>query len=422
MLADSRIPEEVAALQQRLLPEIIRHAAANVPFYQQAFRSLGLEPGDIRGVGDLRKLPLISRGDLADHPDAFHGSNYDLAQCTAFPSSGSTGQQVTVHYDDDALRFLDELQRRGFIGMFWRRHGPGRVLGPGRHRRVAIVSPGGGMHVHLRSSAASAGIPCLSILDPVEKNIDEMERLQPEVIFTFSSYLEVLLYNLPDGKLQCIRPKAVIFTASELKPNVRSTLEALWGCEFFGLYATSENQMVGYECVDHSGYHMFDPICPFMVLDDQGREANVGESGELVISNLYNKATVLLNYRQGDVASRAHACPCGCPLPKIGYLEGRVSDSIILPDGRVVTMRSLTPVFHKERGVRQFQVIQEARDRLLILVSMAQPDAREATRRIMERIRDTLPPGITVCVEKVDRIQPDPRTGKIRQLVPLREG
>ena len=49
----------------------------------------------------------------------------------------------------------------------------------------------------------------------------------------------------------------------------------------------------------------------FRVADAEGRTVPVGSEGEVIVSNLHNQATVLLNYRLGDRGALA-AAPCLC--------------------------------------------------------------------------------------------------------------
>src|SRR5205085_8745738 len=68
--------------------------------------------------------------------------------------------------------------------------------------------------------------------------------------------------------------------------------------------------------------------------DGTTRAARPGETGEVVITDLHNLAQPLIRYVGGDsaVARPAVPCKCGRTLPRIGPIEGRVTDT--LRDGR----------------------------------------------------------------------------------------
>jgi phenylacetate-CoA ligase len=48
----------------RRVREIVTHAHANAPAFAQKMAAVGAEPGDIRGVADLARLPVTEKGDL----------------------------------------------------------------------------------------------------------------------------------------------------------------------------------------------------------------------------------------------------------------------------------------------------------------------------------------------------------------------
>ena len=56
-----------------------------------------------------------------------------------------------------------------------------------------------------------------------------------------------------------------------------------------------------------------------------GRPAEPGEVGEVVITDLNNFSVPLIRYRIGDLATAVDGtpCPCGRDLSRIGRIEGR---------------------------------------------------------------------------------------------------
>ena len=84
-----------------------------------------------------------------------------------------------------------------------------------------------------------------------------------------------------------------------------------------------------------------------------------GEYGEVVVSNLVNRAMVLLNYRLGDLAVLGkHSCECGHTLPWLESLEGKTYEFIELPDGQIVDPGLLWSIFKKRKEVQGYQVVQ----------------------------------------------------------------
>ena len=109
-----------------------------------------------------------------------------------------------------------------------------------------------------------------------------------------------------------------------------------------------------------------------------------GRSGEVVISNLVNHGTVLLNYRLGDVASVSkEPCSCGRTLPLLSELVGRVEDIIFLKTGDFVHPRAVWKIFKFRNEVLQYQLIQHEPERFELSIVTAD---REIYGRLIDDI------------------------------------
>ena len=84
-------------------------------------------------------------------------------------------------------------------------------------------------------------------------------------------------------------------------------------------------------------------------METTGEASTRDVSGEVVISNLFNRAMVLLNYRLDDVAAlRAEPCACGRSLPFIEGVQGRLSEIVTLADGRKLSGLHVEGFFREE--------------------------------------------------------------------------
>jgi len=147
-----------------------------------------------------------------------------------------------------------------------------------------------------------------------------------------------------------------------------------------------------------------------------GLRIRPGERGALVLSNLTNRATVVLNYLLGDMATLATgACPCGRTLPLIESIDGRLTDLIARPGGSVVHSMSIVSPLLGVPGVRQVQIIQEdmLEFRVRVVWAQGEPGNGEDLRAVMLRV---LGAGIRVQVEPVDRIEME-QSGKVKTVI-----
>src|ERR1700746_1981498 len=58
--------QEIRELQWRRLRTLLEHAYGQCPFYRERFERAGLEPGDLRGLEDLRALPVLEKRDIQE--------------------------------------------------------------------------------------------------------------------------------------------------------------------------------------------------------------------------------------------------------------------------------------------------------------------------------------------------------------------
>ena len=59
--------DEMAALQSRRLVEVVNRVYNNVEFYRKKMQDMGIEPGDIKSIEDIGKLPFTTKEDLREN-------------------------------------------------------------------------------------------------------------------------------------------------------------------------------------------------------------------------------------------------------------------------------------------------------------------------------------------------------------------
>jgi phenylacetate-CoA ligase len=174
----------------------------------------------------------------------------------------------------------------------------------------------------------------------------------------------------------------------------------------------------GFECAAHKGLHLNVDLYPLRIVDDSGAGVAVGQCGEVVMSNLVNRATVLLNYRLGDIAALApEACPCGRTLPLMTYLQGRTDDIVELPTGERFHPAVFRAAFNGEDAVWQYQVVHQS-DLHVAVAVVTDEHANRANiqARLAARFARIFGDSVTVSIEfppSIDRSS----AGKLRAVV-----
>jgi len=89
--------EELSARQLRKLQRLVRRAYEEVPFYRALYRGVGFQPGDLRTLDDLRRLPVVTKKQLRQAgEESIISRRFDRRHRVVFYTSGTTGEPFKV--------------------------------------------------------------------------------------------------------------------------------------------------------------------------------------------------------------------------------------------------------------------------------------------------------------------------------------
>jgi phenylacetate-CoA ligase len=381
-------------------------------------RRLGLGPTDFQSAGDLAKLPLLEREQLQSDPEYFASRARPLARYVEVRTSGSTGEPIVFfrHVRGALQRSLGfermEPMLARLLGTRWRRRDA--VIVPPRSWRADEEDQSPQVQwlgLHLRARCRN-----LSLFDPPEEIARELEAFRPHLVKSYGSLIEALYTHLLAARPNFHRPKAVSYTGDAVSDPVRRVLRDDLGIAVLSLYQAVEAGVIGWQCERQAAHHLNVDLCPIRIVDGEDRELPIGEPGEVVVSNLVNRGTVVLNYRLGDLAARLpERCGCGRSLPLLSDVQGRTTDWLESGSGQPIHPQTLRGILRSVEGVRRFQLVQEEPGEVRVITVIA-PDAdRAAIRsRIVDDVR-SLDASIHVDVEFAESL---PRTegGKVRMV------
>jgi phenylacetate-CoA ligase len=138
--------------------------------------------------------------------------------------------------------------------------------------------------------------------------------------------------------------------------------------------------------------------------------------GRVLVTDLLNRSMPLIRYEIGDLASldTDMRCPCGRSLPLIGNIQGRTSDFLRLPSGRMIAGPSLALLAADMRDVRQVQFIQASDPAHVILKVVAGNDYSQRTEEeLRRRMQPYLEQESRLTIVTADSIPSEP-SGKYR--------
>ncbi len=321
-------PEDIKALQSKLLVQQVRHVYENVAYYRAKMDEAGVTPDDIHGVEDLYKLPFLSKSDLRDaYPYGLLAK--PLSECVRIQStSGTTGRRVVSFYTQHDVDLWEECCARAIVAT------------GGSSEDVCQVAYGYGLFTGGAGlNGGSHKVGCLTLpmsSGNTERQIQFMRDLHSTILCCTPSYAAYIGETLKDMGLtpDDIDLKAGIFGAEPWTEEMRHDIEKSLGIKAYDIYGLTETSGPGvaFECEAQDGMHINEDHFLAEIIDpDTGEVLPEGSKGELVFTSLDKEAFPLLRYRTRDICVlHREKCSCGRTLIKMSKPMGRSDDMMII--------------------------------------------------------------------------------------------
>ena len=319
--------DEMTALQSERLVKLVERVYKNVPFYHEKMKALGVEPGDIKGVEDIDKLPFTTKEDLRENYPfgllAVPKSQVARVQGT----SGTTGKLTLASYTQNDVDLWGECVARCLTMAGLTEEDIIHVC-----YGYGLFTGGMGLDFGARKLGAMA-IPMSA--GNTKRQMMCMEDFGATAIACTPSYALHLAESLQEaGLVEKMKLKAGILGAEPWTVEMRQKIENILGINCFDIYGLCEimGPGVAFECIHHNGLHIFeDQFYPEILDPATGKACADGETGELIFTTLTKEAMPLLRYRTKDLTSIGHStCACGRTLPRISKFKGRTDDMKVI--------------------------------------------------------------------------------------------
>jgi phenylacetate-CoA ligase len=222
---------------------------------------------------------------------------------------------------------------------------------------------------------------------------------------------------ISEQQLTVHSPQAIIVGAEKIYDHQRTLIEQVFAAPVFETYGSREFSLIGAECEQHNGFHVTSEHLLVEVLNDDGSPTALGQVGNLVITDLFNRAMPFIRYVIGDLAiAGLSQCSCGRGLPVLGKVTGRQVDRLVTADGRQLAGELFPHLLKEYSAVRQFQVVQRQPDEIEIKLVVRHPwpvSVREALRR---DVQHAIGASTKLFLEEVEHIPLTP-AGKLRVVI-----
>ena len=389
--------EQIEKLQLERLKTTVEHCMHSA-FYKQRFKEAGLEPGDIRSLDDIRKIPFTTKQALRD-TSPFGMASVPLSQCVRLhSSSGTTGNPtVILHTQKDLDEWANAVARcLWMVGcrpddVFQNTSGYGMFTG-------GLGFQYGAERLGMLTVPAAAG--------NTRRQLKFFTDFGTTVVHAIPSYAtriyEVMQQEGIDPRRDT-KLRTLVIGAEPHSEEQRRRIQDMLGVKAYNSFGMSEmcGPGVAFECKEQNGMHIWEDYYIVEIVDPKTLEpVPDGEIGELVLTTINREAMPLLRYRTRDLTRIIPGeCPCGRHHKRIDRMKGRSDDMIVLRGVNIFPIQVEQVLMrYKELGSNYLITLKtdEVNDSMTVEVELAQSytgghDAQKALiKSITSRLHDEI--------------------------------
>jgi phenylacetate-CoA ligase len=395
--------EKLTVLQEELLRPQIARCVASSGLYRAKLESVGAEPGDLRALDDLARLPVVTKEELREdqrlHPPF---GRFAVADVSTFrelhPSTGTTGAPVNTIWSAADVETITDVTART-LWQFGVR--PGDVI----QNAFAYGLWVAGLSTHY----AGARLGCLVVptgtATTTERQIGFLQSVGATVLLATPSYALHIAEGIREREIDPgdlgLRLGCFGGEAGAENPSTRAKLEAGLGIDAFDYYGLAEiGPTFASECEAKAGLHFAEDYVVVECVDTETQEPVAdGELGVLVFTHLTREATPMIRYWSNDYARLSReVCECGrTHVRAIGGIVGRHDDLVVFKGAKFYPSQVEKVVRSFTELSDEFRIEVNARGGTLVerctVVCEAGEGAGAVEQRLMRALRAEL--GVT---------------------------
>lgn len=344
--------DEIAKHHLTHLKKLVNHAYNNSAYYKEKFDQAGINPKQLTDISQLKDYPFLSKEDLVNNQADIYVKKR-FTNTSTKTTGGSTGTPVTLLKDATALAKERAVTWRSYewcgvtVGSpqarFW-----GEPLFKSQRLKSRLID----------LIANRKRLSAFELTDEqMRKYHKQIWQFKPKYFYGYVSVLTMFARFIEKNKLSIPDSlKCVITTSEVLSESDRELMETIFHIPIFNEYGCGEVGSIAHQCEKGNMHLMEDNLIVEIDSDN-------GDSGEIIVTDLFNFSTPLIRYKVGDYASTSNIeCSCGRSLLTIGNIHGRAYDRIVMPDGSFCHPELIMYVFEHLKSfnndLQQFQVIQ----------------------------------------------------------------
>ncbi|MBS1579770.1 MAG: phenylacetate--CoA ligase family protein [Bacteroidetes bacterium] len=366
--------EELQALQQQQLANLLKHSVQTIPFYQKQNIQLTNNP-----YADIKQFPVMHKSLMKNNLKEL--LIYDKTKMVTEKSSGSSGIQGEVFMTLNENRKYQAAQTA-----LWEWSG----YKLGKSFLQTGITPNRGFTKSVKDFLFNTHYINAYNLDKEQiiKNLHIAKKRKCKYFGGYASSLNVYAQMALEEKID-IQFEGFISWGDKLFEHYKNNINKAFGNPVITeLYGTTEGFVISASC-KYGNYHLLTPQTYIELLDKNGNEVKDGEIGYVVATRLDAPSFPLIRYYLGDLAIKANEqeiCKCGRELPILKKIIGRDTDIIYTPTGKALIVHFFTGIFEHFNEIKQFRVIQKIKNEIEIEFIPSKTFTEFALEKIKDKI------------------------------------
>jgi phenylacetate-CoA ligase len=380
--------KEALERQDKRLTAILRHAAATTQFYKEK-----------RDCISLKDFPVVNKSVVRESFNSFISDKFRESELVPVVTSGSTGTPFKVYHDKnkrlrnsaDTIFFIKmagyDIGERLIYMKVWVEQNKKTSLGYWMENMIPVdVSRLNDMQIK-------------GLLHQMEDHKSTYN------ILGYASALESVCKYL--DKTNHSRVKAdvgsIIATSETLSGYTKETMRKYFNAPVISRYSNLENGIIAQQETAGSEKYLINTASYVVEILKMGfdEQAEPGETGRIVITDLFNYGMPLIRYDTGDIGVLSSDSKIGGNM-YLDKVEGRKIDALYDTKGNFVSGYRLNIYMWQYSEIIQYQIIQDGPKKYTVRLNVAGNFIWEA--KLIKEFKEALGEDANITIDYVFEI------------------
>lgn len=391
--------EKIVRWQNDKLKELIYHAYNYTQYYNHLFNTLKIKPDEIKIKNDLEKIPILTKDIIRNNHKTIISKDLHSLKYKRTATGGSTGNPLKYLLDNRSWSYSTANTT-----YYWEKTGysygdPYLALGSTSLFVEKKKSFKHLIYYKLKNKIVFNGVNMSE--EAISECIKLIRKKRIKYIYGYASAIYLLAKYALEKNIS-LQINACFPTSEVLTDNYRNIIQKAFNCIIMDSYGAHDGGITAFE-VKHGFYEVgYNSIVRLSEVNEEG-------VSEILITDLFNYAMPLINYKIGDSFLIDHRKNKNHPYngQVINKIYGRTSDLIQLENGRTLTGPGFTILF-KDLNVEAYQIKKIGPLELLCLIKTDKNYSSADENRILSTFKKQAGADCKINIKHVDSFKLSP--------------